>query len=190
MVYNTVESAEGQLIRAAQAGDRAAQTTLYQKYSRLLYGYLYKRLGCQADAEDITQEAFLRAFKYLGSFQGQASFKNWLFQITKNLVADHWQAHYSHPQVSVEYFFDLGIEPASAESDEQQQAEQTAAAEQLQQLLAQLPDDYRAVLEHRFLRGYTIQETAIALNITVANAKIRQYRALQKAKLLYDTLST
>ncbi len=179
---------ETELIHRAQSGSNEARTELYNRYVRLLYGYLYKSLGAAQDAEDICQETFLRAFKSLPSFQGKASFKNWLFQIAKNIIADHWKAHYKGNTIYVEDFFGLADAPTYEIESEKNLAEETSAqvAQKLNSILDTLPTDYRVILELRFLKGYSIKEVADELDISISNAKVRQYRAIQKAKQLLD----
>lgn len=181
-----MEQADAAVIAAAQIGDRDAQSRLYQQHVRLLFGYLYNKLGSQQVAEDICQETFLRAFKSLRTYNGTASFKNWLFQIAKHLIADHWTAHYKQTVISFEEYFEA-TEPAYLPADETPDTNLKAEA-QVQRILEQLSPEYRQVLEYRFLRGYSLQETADAAGISLANTKVRQYRALLKAKQLSTTV--
>lgn len=180
-----------ELVKAAQQGHTTAQEELYAMHVRLLFGYLYNTLGSRADAEDICQETFLKAFKNIRSFKGQASFKNWLFQIAKNTVADHWRSRYKANTILVDDFYEFAEAPAYELPEESAENTATQSREteiQLDQILNQLSQDYREVLEYRFLKGYTIQETADALHISVANAKVRQLRALRKAKSIHSPL--
>ncbi len=178
-----------QLIEAAKRGDQAAQQQLYQDNIRLLYGYLYRRIGSRTDVEDICQEAFAKAFSKLDQYRGDASFKNWLFQIAKNIVADHWRKQANCRTVSIDEFFEIGHEPLSAEEEKAEAANQREAAKRLSAVLDELPVNYRAILELRFLKGYTIRESAEELNISESNAKVRQYRALKKAQALISDTS-
>ena len=168
---------EQELIATAAAGDVDAQAQLYEGYQPLVLGYLIRLLGSVPVAEDLCQDSFLKAFKALPAFRGDASFKNWLFMIVKHRVADHWKQHYSHLSVSLEDWVgkhDIAFVEATPAA--------TGSGEKIRQILEQLPPDYRAILEYRFLRNYSIKETAAALQITESNAKVRQYRALQLAK--------
>lgn len=157
--------------------NKEIQEQLYAEHADLLYGYLYSRLGNQEEAEDICQEAFYRAFKHLKKFRKQASFKNWLFQIAKNLMADHWRKHYQLKTIAFEDYMDVPQESLPEDTEDDQEKQAIA-----QGILAELPQNYREVLEYRFLRNYTLKETAQALNISENNVKIRQYRALKKAQ--------
>lgn len=188
-----MEQPPSELIEAAKAGDRGAQSRLYQQYVRLLFGYLYNKLGSRQVAEDICQETFLRAFKGIHTYDGRASFKNWLFQIAKHQIADYWDAHYKHATLSFEEFFETtqGAEPVVSEFLSENEAEPstlTAAELKIEHIMNQLSREYREILEYRFLKGYSLKETAEALRITLSNAKVRQYRALLKAKDIAQTI--
>lgn len=180
----TVDQTEIDRIAAATTGNTEAQAWLYQRYQPLVLGYLIRLLGSVPLAEDICQDSFVKAFKALDGYRGEASFKNWLFMIVKHRVADHWKQHYSKLTVSLEEWVGKVDEPILDEASDSTPAMADSAERTLQQILEQLPPDYREVLEYRFLRGYSIKETAAALNISENNAKIRQYRALQQAKQL------
>lgn len=179
----TVEHTETDLIASAAIGNEEAQTMLYQRYQPLVLGYLIRLLGSVPLAEDICQDSFVKAFKALGNYRGDASFKNWLFMIVKNRVADHWKEHYSQLTVSLEEWVGKRDEPIEIDAPP---PDNNLIEEQLRTILEELPPDYRIVLEYRFLRGYSIKETAAALNISDSNAKVRQYRALQLAKKMIN----
>lgn len=182
-----MEKLETDIIQRARLGNNEARSELYNTHVKLLYGYLYNKLGAAQDAEDICQETFLRAFKNLHSFQEKASFKNWLFQIAKNIIADHWKAHYKANTIYVDDFFGFAEVPKYEIESEQVEKQEHTSAEadrELSGILDQLSDEYRSILEYRFLKGYSLKETAEALDISVSNAKVRQFRAIQKAKQL------
>lgn len=178
-----VQPNEAELITAAQAGDTTAQAALYQCFQPLVLGYLIRLLGSVALAEDLCQDSFVKAFRALPKYRGEASLKNWLFQIVKNRVADHWKQHYTQLTVSMEEWYG-STEQALTDVE----SDNGAVEQKLQRILDQLPNEYRSILEYRFLRGYTIKESATALGISESNAKVRQYRALVKAKDLAKQL--
>lgn len=182
----SVEQAEHELIQLAQAGDREAQGQLFQQHARMLLGYLYNKVGSQPVAEDLCQETFLRATRFIHTYSGAASFKNWLFQIAKNLLADHWKAHYAHSTLSFEEFFENSEAVSFSYTEEEQPSPQ--AEQKVESILQQLSSEYREILELRFLKGYSLKETAEALSISLSNTKVRQHRALTKAQQLAQHL--
>lgn len=153
--------------------EKNAQERLYQQHKDLLYRWLWQRLGNREEAEDICHDAFVKAFSHLQEFRQEASFKNWLFQIAKNLLADHWRKHYRLKTVSFEEYFDIQQEEVMSDENK---------AGKAQAILEKLSPQYREILEYRFLRNYSLKETAEALGISENNVKVRQYRAIKEAQ--------
>jgi len=149
---------------------------VFARYLDPVYRFLYSRLGNREDAEDLTSEVFLKASRQLNTDRGEASIAQWLFTVARTVLADHWRRYYRTGAVlplDEQQIEDVGPRPASETA--------SPSAERVQKLLGALPDRYRLVLELRFLRGYSIQETAREMGITPENAKVMQHRALAKA---------
>jgi RNA polymerase sigma-70 factor (ECF subfamily) len=130
------------------------------------------------DAEDITSQTFLQALRAYDSERSSAEVLSWLFQIARNVMGDHWRRHYR--RAATVALTDVIIE-TTPDVKPQQARDDSRAEAALQNTLSALPDRYRRVLELRFLSGASLQETAEALQITVANAKVLQHRALRRA---------
>lgn len=165
------------LIARLRSGDEAALSTLYRRHVQAIYRFVLGQVRDEDLAEDLTSDTFARMLRGLESFRGQASFKNWLYQIARNAVRNHRR--------SAAYRLNLPLAaslPAAETAEEIPQADGAAeeAQSRVADLLAPLPPRYRQVLELRFLSGFSLQETAERLAITVANAKVIQLRALQK----------
>lgn len=167
------------LILAAQRDDQHALTALYRKYVDSVYKFIYYRTGNREEAEDLTSETFIKMMKSLKSFSFDSTFKTWLLGIAKHTVLDYFRKYYKNRTIPLENFLniDLGTLDKPQEIDK-------SKIERLSHLLKKLPKNYRDVLELRFLRGYSIKETALELDKTISNIKVMQYRALQKAREL------
>lgn len=173
------------LVQQAQKGDKRALITLYQNYLNPIYRYAYSRVSNKSEAEDITSEIFLRMVRHLNEFQSASSFKNWLYGIAKHVIADFWRQHYKNPTDSFDKIPEiLTSSPPNQIVNEEAEQDLIQKESRIKKILAQLPDQYRRVLELRFLKSYTLQETANELGISLANTKVIQYRALKKAYLL------
>lgn len=173
---------EDQIIQSIQAGETRFFTKLYDRYLKLIYRYVYARVGNQEEAEDITQDTFIKALAAIGNFKFRSQFKTWLFRICQATMMDMWRKKYKQVTVPLEDFlahdepFDIAFD------DDSQEVEQKSKEIQLESVLGKLTIEYREILELRFLKGYTIKEAAAELSITISNAKVRQYRALKKAQ--------
>ena len=96
-----MEKEEGLILRARE-GDRQAMEEIYRGCCEGVYRYAYWSTGSREDAEDITSEAFYRAFKHLGRYDpSKASFSTWVMRIAHNLVADSYRKKARHPQVEL-----------------------------------------------------------------------------------------
>ena len=157
-------------LRVVGAPDRQNDwESVYQEHVAPLYRYVYSRTGNTPDAEDVTSTTFLRALPRLRSDVSPGEIGAYLRTTARSVLADVWRQR--HGTVLMEF-------------DEQRDA--TPAAEPIRDvdvspILDSLPDNYRSVLEFRFLRGYSIRETAAAMGVSVANAKVLQLRALRRA---------
>src|SRR5262249_7694531 len=148
-------------------------------YIGSIYRFMMARVGNRQDAEDLTAETFLKALRHLDPGRSEASTEHWLYIVARTVIADHWRAYYRQGGAVPpdEGQGDLGA--ALPSSSPQGEAEHRVAL-----TLAHLPEQYRRVLELRFLRGYSVIETARDLGVSPGNAKVLQHRALAKASRL------
>ena len=161
------------LFSRLRAGDEAALSALYRRYVQSIYRFVLGQVRDHDAAEDLTSDTFARMLRGMEGYRGEASFKNWLYQIARNAVRNHRR--------SASYRLNVPLNPTLvAEEPESEPVEARDAEARVTAMLAPLPPRYRQVLELRFLMGCSLQETAERLAITVANAKVLQLRALQK----------
>ena len=171
------------LVQAVRMGDEAALGSLYRRYVNAIYRFILAQVRDAQDAEDLTSDTFARMLHGIGQFRGEASFKNWLYQIARNAVRNHRRAAgYRRTAPLLATLAQVETAGGAGDGDVEGQADLKAALE----LLGPLPPRYRQVLELRFLAGLTIDETANRMGITAANAKVLQHRALKKAALIIE----
>jgi RNA polymerase sigma-70 factor (ECF subfamily) len=150
---------------------------VFSRYLDPVYRFVYSRVGNREDAEDLTSEVFLKASRQLDSSRAEASVAQWLFTVARTVLADHWRRYY---RAGATLPLDEGR--AGDIPDEGQGAVPSERSAQLvERVLEALPERYRRVLELRFLKGYSIQETAQEMGVTPENVKVIQHRALAKA---------
>jgi RNA polymerase sigma-70 factor (ECF subfamily) len=139
-----------------------------------IYQLVYRRVGNPPDAEDLAEEVLMRTLKTLHLPAPVHEVRSYLVKTARTVLADHWRKHYAAPETVAD------LEHVSAQvllSDDPE----PGADERAEKILALLPDRFRQILELRFLRGYTVNEAAEEMNVSRANAKVLQYRALRKA---------
>jgi RNA polymerase sigma-70 factor, ECF subfamily len=155
--------------------------TLYQNRFRLIYRYVYSKVGNREEAEDLTSEIFLKAARGIDQERSQESMQQWLFYIARTTIADYWRGYYRHPKSSLEELVEVGWDVPDEESSFETNS---VAADRVQRILQALPEQQREVLRCRFLLRLSIKATALKMGVSIANAKVLQYRALRRASTL------
>jgi RNA polymerase sigma-70 factor (ECF subfamily) len=173
---------EAALIRRVRDGEHDLFYDLIQPYERRVYSATLAILRNQADAEDAAQEAMLKAFRHIRQFRAEARFSTWLIQIAVNEA--RMRRRKEHPEL---------IEPIAARRDEEgnytprdfadwreipsEALERKEIREKLAEALASIGEIYREVFMLRDMQHLSIEETALALGISVASVKTRLLRA-------------
>ena len=157
---------------------------VYDAHAVGIYRFLYARVGNHPDAEDLTAQVFVRAVEQLDTEREPGQVAAWLYRVAHNAAADYWRAFYRLPIIGVDHVAP-GWEPADEGSRPRMEPDERAAV-RVQGLLRRLPEQYRRVLELRFLERLSVAETAHAMGISNGNARVLQYRALRRAALLGD----
>ena len=140
-----------------------------------VYAYIYRRVGNREDAEDLTQEVALKALPRLHRDRPLAAVRSYLVATARSVLANFWGARLGLPVSELHEDFEARPEEAAPSG---------RAEEEVERVLALLPDNYRRLLELRFLRGYSTREIAAELGTTVGAVKVMQLRALRAAAKL------
>jgi len=148
---------------------------IYRSTVILVYRYIYARVGNRADAEDLTTQVYMRALPRLRLAAAIEEIRSYLVATARSVMADHWRDRYDVRVDELEDWVPAPIRHLHAEADEEAGVRRAGA------ILGSLPEHYRRVLELRFLRGYSLRETAAEMGISLSNAKVMQHRALRRA---------
>ena len=173
---------EGVLIQRVLSGDSAAFYDLVSPYEAKAYRAAYAILQNQADAEEVVQEAFLKAYRHLKDFRGEAKFSTWLLQILVNEARLRLRRSRQAPEQSLDEVKENQEGFAPKELGEWgDDPEQKYAAEELRGLVRKaidaLPPMYRVVLVMRDMEGFGNAEVAVSLSLSVPAVKTRLLRA-------------
>ena len=161
------------LIRRCKKGDQKAQFEIYRLYHAAMYNTTLRIVRDSDDAEDVMQEAFLKAFAKLDSYRGEVSFGAWLKRIVINKALDFLRL--KRDQLSLE---EAGSMAEMAEEEEA--VEYKYSVEQIKKAIYALPEGYRIVLSLILLEGYDHEEVSSILNISNATSRTQYHRAKKK----------
>lgn len=168
------DCSEEELIHLAQRGDREAFAILYESHVGQVYQYLLNRLGQPADAEDVTAEVFIRAMRALPSFEIRgAPLIAWLLRIAHNQAVNHLKRRSRRQEVDL---FDSGM---PSDDDPAELAVQRTAFEEVSTAMGTLTSLQQQVLQLRFLRQFTIAETAHRMSRSEKAVKFLQHSAVK-----------
>lgn len=170
---------EAELVAEARRGNRDAFGELVRRHQTLAYNTALRVVGNRADALDVTQDAFVRAYDALASFDNARPFAPWLSAIVTNLALNVAQRKRPAMELQDNLTAPRRSDPAQRALEAEQQARVRAA-------LLQLPPAWRAVIELRHFQDMSYDEIAAALDLPLSDVKSHLFRARQKLKQLLE----
>ena len=173
-------STDEELVARSMGGDLESFNQLVLRWERPIYALAYRVIGREDDARDVCQETFLRAFRALGGFKGQAKFSSWLYRITLNLCRDWIRRQRRQPIAQAPEgvdLLDLATDTTPAESIEDLVARREISVA-VQRAMAGLPDEQRTAIILKEYHGLTFQEIADLLDCPLSTVKTRLYQGL------------
>lgn len=173
------EWSDERVIGRVLAGETALYEVLMRRYNRLLYRVARSILHDDAEAEDVMQDAYVRAYQHLGSFEGRAKFATWLTRIAvhESLARARKRSRLQAHDFSEEHIGDAMKPLASTDRTPEQQVYDREVAEVLEKAILSLSEEHRLVFMLRDVEGMSTEETAESLNLTQENVKVRLHRA-------------
>jgi RNA polymerase sigma-70 factor (ECF subfamily) len=177
------------LVDAAAAGSREAFDELVLRYQGSVLNLVRAMTGGDADAEDLAQEAFVRAWRSIGAFRSESTFRTWVFGIAINLVRTHrgkrsrLRRLFWSPATT-----DTSTDPLERASVQDGIEAPFAMREVIDRALATLPDDMRAAVVLRDVQGLEYREIAEALGLPIGTVESRIFRARQRLRPLLEPL--
>ena len=174
-----------QLIKKAAAGDTAAFGTLVERYQKQVYNLALRMVNNESDAEDLAQEAFLRAWRSLGSFQFTSQFSTWLYRLTSNICIDFLRAQKRRKVVSLTMLRDDEDSQWDLPDESPLPEQQMIAAQERETLakaFAALDPEFRQILTLRIVNGCSYQQISEILGIAEGTVKSRLSRAREQLR--------
>lgn len=185
-----VNSTENELLEKARNGDGNAFGELIRTYESMIFNTVMGLVNNYEDAQDITQDAFFKAYRSLKSFRGECKFSSWLYRIAVNTAKDYLRSASRHPTVSL----DDGGEDEDGDEQPMQIADESRTASPetsaeinetqriVRMALSRISEAHRKILILRDMEGYSYDEIAEMLDIELGTVKSRINRARQALK--------
>jgi RNA polymerase sigma-70 factor (ECF subfamily) len=164
------------LLRRAQRGNEKAFRSLVEDYRTPVFNYILRLTGDRANAEDLTQDVFLRVFQGLPRFSARSSFTTWLFQVTKNRVLDEFRARERRPHAVV------SVDDVPLLSVVDRPIEEAETIDGVWRAVRELNPDLKMALLLRDIVGLPYNEIADTLEITLSTVKWRIFKAREEVQ--------
>ena len=179
-------------IKQVLKGDQNAFADIVSLYQHKLYQVCYRMLGNKQEAEDIAQEAFVRAYMNLHTFDQKRKFSTWLYRIATNLCIDRIRKkkpdYYLDAEVTGTEGLDLYSQIASDDQLPEETLEQMELQDRIQYEISRLPDKYRTVVVLKYIEELSLQEISEILDMPLGTVKTRIHRGREALRKQLNNL--
>jgi len=174
---------EAEAIERAKGGDAQAFQDLYDRHKRRVYSLCLRMTANTAEAEDLTQEAFLQLYRKIGTFRGESAFSTWLHRLSVNVVLMHLRKK-NLPVVSLEETTQSGEEDTPKKDFGADDLALAGSIDrlQLQKAVENLPPGYRTIFVLHDIEGYEHNEIASIVGCSIGNSKSQLHKARMKLR--------
>jgi RNA polymerase sigma-70 factor (ECF subfamily) len=181
-----------EVVERVKAGESALYEIIMRRYNQRLYRVARAILRDDGEAEDVMQDAYVRAYQHLGQYAGAAPFSTWLTRIAVNEALTRLKGRKRAQQLEdIDSNGDGPMYVADNSPDPEQNASVAELGHLLEQAVLDLPEHYRAVVMLRDIEGMSTAETAASLDLTEENVKIRLHRGRSMAReWLFDRVGS
>jgi RNA polymerase sigma-70 factor (ECF subfamily) len=178
-----VPAQEGALLRRVLAGDRGAFEALVSRYHRIVFAIAFRMTGNRAEAEDVSQEVFLRVYRSLRQFDASLPFAPWIRRIAGNAALNHLrrrglERRHAAPESDQGQIPDL----PDAAADPEERVARAEEAGRLERALAALPENQRLAVTLKYVEGLTAEEIAQAMGAPRNTVKTWLLRARERLR--------
>lgn len=172
-----------EIVDRVKAGDAALYEIIMRRYNQRLYRVARAILRDDAEAEDVMQDAYVRAYQHLDQFAGRAPFSAWLTRIAVHEALARLRLRKRSPQLDdTAQHGELSMNMIEPSPDPEQSASRREPGQLLEEALLDLPEKYRTVVMLRDVEELSTSETAAALDLTEQNVKVRLHRGRAMAR--------
>ncbi|MBT8303345.1 MAG: RNA polymerase sigma factor [Bacteroidia bacterium] len=167
-----------QLINAILAGDSQSFSTLVDRYKDLVFTLALRMVKHREEAEEVSQDTFIKAFRSLNKFKGDSKFSTWIYRIAYNTCLDRLKKHKREQNIiAIDEYTEHQVKTLDNALDALEKAERKQA---IQNCLALLPSDDSALLTLFYFEELSLEEIAKIVGLTANNVKVKLYRSRKK----------
>ncbi len=167
-----------ELVKRSQRGDTEAFSELVRKYQTVVYNLAYRFMRDRNLAEDMAQEAFVKAYKHLSGFRGDCAFATWLYRVTCTVCITELNRRKKRSEVEFEpNIYETGYEEKHSDKE---------IAEKIRECVTHLPPKYATVITLYYLNGMSYEEIAEIMDIPVGTLKTWMFRARKQLKKIVE----
>ncbi len=172
------------LVVRLRAGDEDAYRELVDAYKDRIVAVVGRIGGLAADAEDLAQETFLKAFKAIDRFQGQSALYTWLYRIGVNTARDWSASRRRRPAVSLDAFQPGVVDPVDRTDGPLANLTRDELCARVRAAMERLPEPFKSTLALRELGGHSYEDVAAILEVSIGTVESRLFRARSKLRVL------
>lgn len=178
------------LMETVKQGQFEHMSPLYERHSRTILNYFYRLTGDRESSRDLTQMVFERLLRYRRSYKPGARFRPWMFQVARNVLADHWKRSARMPADSFDENEGGNCEVSNAAANVEPSWRAERAGRELREAMAQLRPADREVLVLSRFHGMRYEEIALVMKKSVTAVKTQSHRALLALREIYFSEET
>jgi len=173
---------DSEQLKKFREGDHATFNRIMEQYQKPIYYFIYRMTGNATDAEDLTQDTFVKAYLERENFRGESAVNTWIYRIAANLTKNHLRWHSIRRYATL----DAVLEFFSGESGENPVAEREILEKRLLRFVQQLPARQRSVFILKYYNGLSHEEIAHILEISLSASKTNFHYAVKSLKEIAD----
>ncbi|MDM5196943.1 RNA polymerase sigma factor SigW [Fictibacillus enclensis] len=188
-----MESLINSLVTQVKSGNREAFEGLVEIYKDKIYRLCYRMVGDRHEAEDLAQEAFVRAFVNIDKYSGSYKFSTWLYRIATNLCIDRLRKRKPDYSMDAEIPGTEGAtlysQVADADPLPEEEVEEKEKHDHLQQEIMKLPEKYRTAILLKYIEDMSLEEISSVMDLPVPTVKTRIHRGREALKKAYKKVA-
>ena len=186
VLSNTMNDMIQKWVNKVQLGDQDAYENIVNAYKNQIYTLCYRHLGNNSDAEDAAQDAFLKAFVHIQTFNPNLKFSSWLYRIATNVCIDRLRKKkpdfYLDKEIEGSDGLDYYSQIPSSEKTPEVQTLIHETQDQVQNAISKLPEKYRTAIILKYINNLSLQEICEVMELPIATVKTRIHRGREELK--------